>query len=91
MIQEGTCPKAIAPFLQTMLDFMPGKIEPKNDGLLERAQAGVAAFGSRLFGPYFKEGAIEKTQIFLVMSHDSESALSSDRQLRRPCPRCIHC
>lgn len=73
VIQEGTCPRAIAPFLQALVDLMPGKVEPANDTLADKAQACLASVGSHIFGPYFRHGAIEKTQIYLVMSHDSKS------------------
>lgn len=57
-----------------MLDFMPGAQGPKNDTVIERTQACLARWGSRLLGPYFKKGAIERTQVYLIMSHDSEWA-----------------
>lgn len=35
----------------------------------------LTAQGSRAFGPYFKKGAIERTQTYLIMSHDSNQAI----------------
>lgn len=72
VIEEGAVPAALSHFLQIMLDLMPGSKNPKNDGVIEKTQAALARYGSRLFGPYFPRGAVEKTQIYLVMSHDSE-------------------
>lgn len=72
VIEEGAVPQALAGFLQTMLDLMPGSIKPKNEGVVERTQEALARYGSRFLGPYFKNGALEKTQIYLIMSHDSE-------------------
>lgn len=71
VIEEGTIPSALAPFFQAMLDFMPGSISSE-EGLTQRAQAGLARWGSRLLGPYYKNGAVERTQVYLIMSHDSE-------------------
>ncbi|KAK0636276.1 hypothetical protein B0T17DRAFT_503744 [Bombardia bombarda] len=75
VIEEGAVPHALAYFLQTMLDLMPGSTAPKNDTIIERSQAALARYGSRFLGPYFKSGAIERTQVYLVMSHDSNQAI----------------
>lgn len=78
VIEEGAVPHALSHFLQVMLDIMPGSSsgssisEPKEETLLERTQAALARYGSRFLGPYFKRGAIAKTQVYLVMSHDSK-------------------
>lgn len=71
VIEEGTVPHALAPFFQTMLDLMPGS-HSSEENILDRTHAALARWGSRLLGPYFKKGAIERTQIYLIMSHDSE-------------------
>jgi hypothetical protein len=60
-----------------MLDLMPGKIEPKNESIVEKTQAALARYGSRFLGPYFKNGAVERTQVYLIMSHDSNQAVLS--------------
>jgi len=83
VIEEGTVPHALAHFLQTMLDLMPGSSAPKNDTIVERTQAALARYGSRFLGPYFKKGAVEKTQVYLIMSHDSELSSSLSKLSRR--------
>ncbi|KAJ1329727.1 cholesterol oxidase [Microdochium nivale] len=75
VIEEGTVPKALAPFLQAMFELLPGSKAPSNESLFERVKANMARAGSFLLGPYFKNGAIERSQIFLVMSHDSNQAI----------------
>jgi len=77
VIEEGAIPHALAPLFQAMLDLMPGKKEPKDETLVERTQAALARYGSRFLGPYFKNGAVERTQVYLVMSHDSNQAVLS--------------
>ncbi|KAM7209212.1 hypothetical protein V8F20_000550 [Naviculisporaceae sp. PSN 640] len=77
VIEEGAVPHALSHFLQVMLDIMPGASEPKDETLLERTQAALARYGSRFLGPYFKRGAIAKTQVYLIMSHDSNQATLS--------------
>ncbi|KAI1853691.1 hypothetical protein JX266_001675 [Neoarthrinium moseri] len=75
VIEEGTIPKALAPFLQAMLELLPGRIEPKDDTLVDTFKANLARVGSFFLGPYYRRGAIERTQVYLVMSHDSNQAI----------------
>ena len=56
-----------------MLDLMPGKTEDENETFAQKTQAALARYGSRFLGPYFKKGAVERTQVYLVMSHDSKT------------------
>ena len=72
VIEEGSVPHALAHFLQAMLDLMPGSEEPKNLTVLDKAHSALARYGSRFLGPYFKKGAIARTQVYLIMSHDSK-------------------
>lgn len=77
VIEEGAIPQALSQFLQTMLDLLPGSTAPKNETVVQRSQAMLARWGSRLLGPYFRQGAVEKTQVYLIMSHDSNQAVLS--------------
>ena len=74
VIEEGAVPKALAPLFQTMLELMPGNQYPKGQNLLEKFKHILAQQGSRFLGPYFRKGSIERTQVYLVMSHDSNQA-----------------
>ena len=76
VIEEGAVPKALAPLLQTMLETMPGKQSP-HLGFMSRIHHALASIGSRVLGPYYSKGSIEKTQVYLVMSHDSNQAILS--------------
>jgi choline dehydrogenase-like flavoprotein len=76
VIEEGAVPKALAPLLETMLEAMPGKESPPRT-FAEKIQHSLASLGSLFLGPYFQKGSIEKTQIYLVMSHDSNQAILS--------------
>jgi len=75
VIQEGTIPKALAPFLQAMFEFLPGSKEMEGENLIERVKGKMARAGSALLGPYFRNGAIERSQVFLIMSHDCNQAI----------------
>lgn len=73
IIEEGAVPQALSCLLQTMLHLMPGAEGPENEGIIHRTQAALAHYGSRILGPYFKNGAVERTQVYLIMSHDSKT------------------
>ena len=73
VIEEGAIPAALAPFLQAMLETMPGSKSPEGDSPLEKVRSGMARLGSFVFGPYLQKGAMDNTQVYLVMSHDSRS------------------
>ncbi|KAK0727899.1 hypothetical protein B0T26DRAFT_148745 [Lasiosphaeria miniovina] len=75
VIEEGAVPHALAHVLQAMLDLMPGSTPPSGETTIQRTQAALARFGSRFLGPYFKNGAVERTQVYLIMSHDSNQAV----------------
>ncbi|KAI0472100.1 glucose-methanol-choline oxidoreductase [Xylariaceae sp. FL0804] len=74
VIEEGTIPGALAPFMLAMLELLPGSIAPEGESLFERFKASLAVAGSFFLGPYFRKGAVEKTQMYLIMSHDSNQA-----------------
>ncbi|KAI1486721.1 glucose-methanol-choline oxidoreductase [Biscogniauxia mediterranea] len=74
VIEEGTIPSALAPFMQALLELLPGSVEPKDESLVQRVKANLARAGSLFLGPYFRKGAIERTQVYLIMSHDSNQA-----------------
>ncbi|CZR65496.1 related to cholesterol oxidase precursor [Phialocephala subalpina] len=74
VIEEGAIPKALAPLFQTMLEMMPGNQLPKGQTLTEKVKHALAQQGSRFLGPYFPKGSIERTQTYLIMSHDSNQA-----------------
>ncbi|KAI0914007.1 glucose-methanol-choline oxidoreductase [Ustulina deusta] len=74
VIEEGTIPRALVPFMQALLEFMPGSSDTAEESLLERVKGNLARAGSLFLGPYFRKGAIERTQVYLIMSHDSNQA-----------------
>lgn len=72
VIEEGTVPGALVPFMQILLELLPGSVEMTGESLFETVKATLARAGSLFLGPYFRKGAIEKTQVYLIMSHDSK-------------------
>lgn len=77
VIEEGTLPKALAPFLQAMFELLPGSKENEGENLIERVKGRMARAGSAFLGPYFRNGAIERSHVFLIMSHDCKTFLLS--------------
>lgn len=73
MIEEGTIPSALAPFMR-VLDFLPVH-SAAEESYVDQAKAKLARWGSRILGPYYRNGALERTQVYLIMSHDSKSSL----------------
>lgn len=73
VIEEGTVPLALAQFYQAMLELMPGQIAPTGQSVFQKVESLLARQGSKILGPYFRQGSVEKTQVYLIMSHDSTS------------------
>ena len=77
VIEEGAVPGGVASIFQSMLQSTPGKIDSQNFGLQERLRHLVSLSKSRLLGPYVQDGSVERTQIYLIMSHDDNQAILS--------------
>ncbi|KAM0154579.1 hypothetical protein ACHAPG_006429 [Botrytis cinerea] len=75
VIEEGAIPKALAPLFQFMLEKLPGSEAPADLTTLEKLRHTLSSAGSRFLGPYYKKGSIERTQTYLVMSHDTNQAI----------------
>ncbi|KAM0285125.1 hypothetical protein ACHAQH_001553 [Verticillium albo-atrum] len=75
VIEEGAIPRALAPFLQTLLEMMPGNQAPTGESFSEKVRSSLANYKSRFLGPYIQGGALDNTQVYLVMSHDSSQAM----------------
>jgi hypothetical protein len=60
--------------VQTLFEAMPGKVYPKLSSA--RVLRGLGTrLQSRLFGPYTKGGSVNRTQTYLLMSHDSNEGI----------------
>lgn len=74
VLEEGAVPEALAPILQAMLEAMPGKVYPKEYSTKERLRHFLSRTETRFKGPYSPGGSINRTQIYLIMSHDNNEA-----------------
>ena len=73
VIEEGAVPKALAHFLQVMYKLTPGKKIPHGLSLFESVDE-LASKASSVFGPWHHGGALNRTMIYLIMSHDDNQA-----------------
>lgn len=77
VIEEGAIPGGVASLFQSLLQSTPGNITPQNFGLQERLRHLLSRSKSRLLGPYVQDGSVERTQVYLIMSHDDNQAILS--------------
>ncbi len=70
VLEEGAVPSALVTGLQTFLEAMSHKVYPDTS----KYRRFVSRKLSRLFGPYYPGGSMQRTQTYLVMSHDSNQA-----------------
>ncbi|KJZ79281.1 hypothetical protein HIM_01432 [Hirsutella minnesotensis 3608] len=69
ILQEGAVPQALSGMLQALVNLIPRRHAPGKT-VVRQAQATLSRWKSRLLGPYTPDGAMERTQVYLVMSHD---------------------
>lgn len=76
VLEEGAIPQALAPVMQGMLEVSPGK---RFTAYTVAGHIGrfLSRSSSMLFGPYYKGGALDRTQTYLVMSHDNNEGVMS--------------
>ena len=75
VMEEGAIPEALSQVIQIMLESMPDKVTPQKFGLQERLRHLISRQKSRVMGPYVQGGSVERTQVYLVMSHDNNQAI----------------
>lgn len=69
VIEEGALPQALAPVIQAMLEVLPGKDRPVYTAT-GRMRHLFSRIKSRFLGPYAEGGSLNRTQTYLIMSHD---------------------
>jgi len=74
VIEEGAVAQALVDALQPLLEAMPHKIFPTDWGLAHRLRHFTSGLRSKVLGPYSRMGSVQRTQIYLIMSHDSNQA-----------------
>lgn len=83
VIEEGAVPKALAHFLEAMYNCTPGKKIPHGLSLLEHINE-LASKVSSALSPWHYGGSLNRTMIYLIMSHDDNQATLS-LENNKPC------
>ena len=73
VLEDGAVARALVPALQTMLELSPGKISSHSQHR-SKFQRMLSRQFSKVFGPYYPGGSMQRTQVYLIMSHDSNQA-----------------
>ncbi|PWY90103.1 FAD/NAD(P)-binding domain-containing protein [Aspergillus heteromorphus CBS 117.55] len=71
VVEDCAVPHALAPLMFSMLERLPDMIRPKYD-IVEKTEKRVTRDIAKYFGPYAPEGSVQKTAVYLIMSHDSD-------------------
>jgi hypothetical protein len=74
VIEEGAIPEALAPIVTTMLELTPDKVAPQGLSLLNRVRELASDIGTNLFGAWRHGDSLNRTMIYLIMSHDDNQA-----------------
>ncbi|KIW12716.1 hypothetical protein PV08_09994 [Exophiala spinifera] len=83
VVEEGAITEALVSIVQPMLELLPGKIFPTNYTMKDMLVHFFARQHSRLY-QYASLGSLEKTQMYLIMSHDSNQAIMRLGRNNRP-------
>jgi hypothetical protein len=71
IIQEGATPEALAHLLQSLLEATPGSVHPANLKPMQRMCRFLSAWASRILGPYYLGGSLQRTQHYLIIGRDT--------------------
>lgn len=74
VIEEGAIAAPLVPVLQAMLEAMPGKVFPSNFDISQKLRHLISRMTSRVW-KYAPSGSLQRTQTYLIMSHDSNQAV----------------
>ncbi|KAF2116445.1 hypothetical protein BDV96DRAFT_658731 [Lophiotrema nucula] len=72
VIQEGAIPEALAHVIESLLDRCPNKVYPVRYKWYRKVTARLKTL---IFGPYAIGSSLNRTQSYLVMSHDSNEGI----------------
>lgn len=73
VIEDASVPWAIAPFMFIAWEHLPGQIRGTSAGIYDTLVKTAARLGSKFLGPLYRGGSVQKTAVYLIMSHDSKS------------------
>jgi hypothetical protein len=71
VVEDAAVPHALAPLMFAMLEYLPDPVRPAYNAV-QKVMKFASRLGGKLLGPYFPKGSVERTAVYLIMSHDSE-------------------
>jgi len=74
VLEEGAVPQALAGAFQLLMDITPGKEYAVKCSGYGRVRKFLARASNLAFGPWYPGSSLNRTQVYLIMSHDSNSA-----------------
>ncbi|KAK7613132.1 hypothetical protein JOL62DRAFT_498300 [Phyllosticta paracitricarpa] len=78
VIEEGCFPEALTPVLRAMLEFLPNKEAPGTSTTpMQSLRQLFSQTKTKLLGLHSEGSSLNRTQTYLVMSHDSNEAILS--------------
>jgi hypothetical protein len=72
VIQDGAVPEVLSPIIQTLLETHRSGSPSRSYHMLRGSLARLKAC---IFGPYARNGSVQRTMVFLTMSHDEDEGL----------------
>ncbi|PYH96670.1 FAD/NAD(P)-binding domain-containing protein [Aspergillus ellipticus CBS 707.79] len=83
VVEDCAVPYALAPLMFSMLEHLPDMIRPRYDPI-EKITKFATRMMAKFLGPYSPKGSVQKTAVYLIMSHDSDQgrmALKNDKPM----------
>jgi hypothetical protein len=71
VVEDCAIPQALSPIMFSMMEHLPTS-RFSTDNILERITKAPSRIKGKLLGPYFVDGSVQKTAVYLIMSHDSK-------------------
>jgi hypothetical protein len=70
VVEDCAVPAALSPLMFSIMELLPNRQQPVGN-LQEIVMKNASRIKGQILGPYFSQGSIQKTAVYLVMSHDS--------------------
>lgn len=71
VVEDCAIPQALSPIMFSMMEHLPTS-RFSNDNMFETIVKSSSRIKGKLLGPYFADGSVQKTAVYLIMSHDSK-------------------
>jgi hypothetical protein len=72
VVEDCAIPQALSPIMFSMMEHLPTSRLNSTDNMFETITKASSRMKGKLLGPYFADGSVQKTAVYLIMSHDSK-------------------